>query len=69
MRKKCPVCRKFTFELFKKGPESKGNISLKRQGSCNNCGFYYDKGSLNKKTFDEQVRDYKTELAIMSLMK
>ena len=69
MKKKCPVCRKFTFELFKEETRGKGNISLKRCGSCNNCGFYYDKGSLNKKTFDEQVREYKTELAIISIMK
>jgi len=60
MNKVCPVCGKFTFELFM------GEIN-KRSGACNNCGFYYFKENLNHRNYDEQVKDWKMELAIMSL--
>ena len=69
MRKKCPVCGKFTFELFEEETDSKDNILLRRYGSCNDCGFYYDKRNLNNKTLDEQVIEYKRELIIEKLRK
>jgi len=58
MRKKCPVCRKFTFELFKEEIDNKGNILLTGDGSCSNCGFKYEKRNLDNKTLDEQAIDY-----------
>ena len=59
MRINCPVCEKFTFELFKEEVDDNSNISLDEYGYCTNCKFKYDKVNLENKTYDEQVKDYK----------